>query len=67
MPFLCKYSVQNVVMIHVIASVCAVTWFLIFTLYLTVWGVEPVVTHRTSWLETTGVCGVRQNRAWWEF
>ncbi len=27
---------------------------------LTVWGVEPVVTHQTSWLESTGVCDVRQ-------
>jgi len=27
------------------------------TLYLTVWGVEPVVTHQTSWPESTGVCG----------
>ncbi len=28
-----------------------------FILYLTVWGVEPVVTHKTSWLESTGaVC-----------
>jgi len=26
-----------------------------FILYLTVWGVEPVVTHQTSWLESTGV------------
>ncbi len=26
-----------------------------FLLYLTVWGVEPVVTHQTSWLESTGV------------
>ncbi len=34
---------------------------LIFIMYLTVWGVEPVVTHQTSWLESTGVCGVRQN------
>ena len=24
--------------------------------YLTVWGVEPVVTHQTSWLKNTGVC-----------
>ncbi len=24
-------------------------------LHLTVWGVEPVVTHQTSWLESTGV------------
>ena len=31
--------------------------------YLTVWGVEPVVTHQTCWLESTGVCGVRQNQA----
>jgi len=31
--------------------------------YLAVWGVEPVVTHQTSWLESTGVCGVRQNQA----
>ncbi len=28
-----------------------------FILGLTVWGVEPVVTHQTSWLESTGVCG----------
>ena len=34
-----------------------------FVLHLTVWGVEPVVTHQTSWLESTGVCGVRQNHA----
>ena len=27
---------------------------------LTVWGVEPVVTHQISWLEGTGVSGVRQ-------
>ena len=31
-------------------------------LYLTVWGVEPVVTHQTSWLESTGVCGVRKRK-----
>ena len=30
---------------------------------LTVWGVEPVVTHETSWLESTGLCGVRQSQA----
>ena len=34
-----------------------------FMQHLTVWGVEPVVTHQTSWLESTGVCGVRQNQA----
>ena len=34
-----------------------------FILYLTVWVVEPVVTHQTSWQESTGVCGVRQNQA----
>ena len=34
-----------------------------FIFYLTVWGVEPVVTHQTSWLESTGVCGVQQNQA----
>ncbi len=28
---------------------------------LTVWGVEPVVPHQTSWLESTGVCGNRQS------
>jgi len=28
-----------------------------FILYLTVWGVEPVVTHQTFCLESTGVCG----------
>ena len=30
---------------------------------LTVWVVEPVVTHQTSWLESTCVCDVRQNQA----
>ncbi len=28
--------------------------FFRFILHLTVWGVEPVVTHQTSWLESTG-------------
>ena len=32
-------------------------------LYLTTWGVEPVVILQTSWLESTGVCGVQQNQA----
>ena len=31
-----------------------------FTSYLTVWGVEPAVTHQTSWLDSTGVRGVQQ-------
>jgi len=31
-----------------------------FMFYLSVWGVEPVVIHQTSWLESTGVCGVQQ-------
>ena len=34
----------------------------IFIFQLTVWGVEPVVTHQISWLESTGVCGVQQNQ-----
>ena len=42
---------------HLSHVVCA----LFFILYSTVWGVEPVVTHQTSWLESTGVCGVRQS------
>ena len=29
----------------------------------TVWGVEPVVTHQTSSLEGTDVCGLQQNQA----
>ena len=33
-----------------------------FMLYLAVWGVEPNLIHQTSWLESTGVCGVRQNQ-----
>ncbi len=33
-----------------------------FMQYFTVWGVEPVVTHQTSWLESTGECGVRLGR-----
>ncbi len=32
-----------------------------FVLSLTVWDVEPVMTHRKSWLESTGVYGERQN------
>ena len=35
----------------------------LFIVYLTVWGVEPVVTHQTSWLESTIVCRVRQGQA----
>ena len=31
-------------------------------LCLTVWGVEPDVTHQTSWLGSTGECGVPQNQ-----
>ena len=27
-----------------------------FISHLTVWDVEPVVIHQTSWLESTGVC-----------
>ena len=30
---------------------------------LTVWDVEPGVTHEASWLDSTGVCGVQQNQA----
>ena len=30
--------------------------FFLFIQYLAVWGVEPVVTHQTSWLESTGEC-----------
>ena len=30
--------------------------------HLTVWGVEPVVTQQTSWLEGSDVCGLRQKR-----
>ncbi len=37
--------------------------FIFSSLYFTVWGVEPVVPHQTSWLESTGVCGVQQNQA----
>lgn len=34
-----------------------------FIFGLSVWGVEPVVTHQTSRLESTGVCDVRQKQA----
>jgi len=30
-----------------------------FILYLTLWGVEPLVTHHTSWLESTGANPVK--------
>ena len=30
---------------------------------VTVWGVEPDVTHQTSWLGSTGECGVSQQQA----
>ena len=29
---------------------------------LTVWGVEPDVTHQTPWLGSTGECGRPQNQ-----
>ena len=32
-----------------------------FSYNLTVWGVQPLVTHQTSWLESTGVSGNRQS------
>jgi len=28
---------------------------LVFTSYLTAWGVEPILTHQTFWLESTSV------------
>ncbi len=34
------------------------SWY--FITGVLVWGVEPGVTHRTSWLEGTGMCGVQQ-------
>ncbi len=37
------------------ASCCSNTHKFHFILYLTVWSVEPVVTHQASWLESTGV------------
>ncbi len=36
-----------------------------FVLYLTVWGVEPVVTHEKSWLESTGVASVHFHSCCW--
>ena len=36
--------------------------FFLFILCLTVWGVVPDVTHQTSWLGSTGECGVPQNQ-----
>ena len=29
----------------------------------TVWGVEPVMSHQTSWLERTGECDTPQHQA----
>jgi len=38
--------------------------FAFFPFYnFSVWGVEPVVTHQTCWLKSTGVCGVREQQA----
>ena len=34
-----------------------------FTLCLAVWGVEPDETHQTSWLGSTGECGVLHTQA----
>jgi len=34
-----------------------------YFVHLTVWGVEPVLTHQIPWLESTGVCGVHRNQA----
>ena len=36
--------------------------FTVLVLYLTVWSEEMIVTHQTSWLESTGECGVTQNQ-----
>ena len=36
--------------------------FINFISYLIVWSAEPVVTHQTSWPESTGVCGVRATK-----
>ena len=45
-------------------TVSGTVFFSFFSiLCLTVWGVEPVVTHQTSWLGSTGQRGVRQNQA----
>ena len=46
-------------MLHNAAQACLISFS--FILYLTVWGVEPVVTHQTSWLESTGVLWVLLN------
>ena len=40
---------------------------LIFIWYLKVRGVEPFVTHQTSWLESTGEFDLRQNQAFQNF
>ena len=39
---------------------CISFLFVLFIFYLIVWNAKPVVTHQTSWLESTGVCGVRK-------
>jgi len=38
---------------HVVYTSCEFSFH--FISYLTVWGVEPLVPHQTSWLESTGV------------
>ena len=35
---------------------CRLVHFVLLIQYLTVWGAEPVVTHQTSWLDSTSVC-----------
>ena len=45
-----------------VATCNAPLFILFFILCLTVWGVEPDVTHQTSWLGSTGECGVPQNQ-----
>ncbi len=37
--------------------------FMFFIQFRKVWGVEPVVTHQTSWLGSTGVYVIHQSGA----
>jgi hypothetical protein len=44
---------------------CAYCFFSFCLVAYSLGCVKPVVTHQTSWLESTGACGVRQCGCFW--
>ncbi len=52
MPSFCLSTLLRCASLSQQVRICLFSFFI---LYLTVWGVEPVVIHQTTWLESTGV------------